>query len=146
MGHQAQTRCTARNFLMFHTIAVRLTKYIHCFFVTEEDDKARFDSRWYSYPQRGTRFITVNHNGEPTSVLYPQRGTSFSAVTHSGEPTSALLAHSSPSGRFWPDKIADFLSLVNHVCALLKVDTAIGLYLCYQLKKTEQLYHIYNSF
>ncbi len=36
-----------------------------------------------------------------------------------------LLTHSSPSGRFRPDKIADFVSLVNHVCALLKVDTII---------------------
>ncbi len=48
MGHQAQTRRTARNFLMFHTIAVRLTKYIHCFFVTGEDDIARFDSWRYT--------------------------------------------------------------------------------------------------
>jgi hypothetical protein len=49
------------------------------------------------------------------------------------------LTHSSPSGRFRPDKIADFLSLLNQVCALLKVDTAIGLYLCFQLQKTEPL-------
>ncbi len=28
-GHHAQTRCTARKILMFHTIAVRLIKIVH---------------------------------------------------------------------------------------------------------------------
>ncbi len=56
------------------------------------------------------------------------------------------LTHSSPSGRFRPGKIADFSGLVDHVCALLKIDIAIGLYLCSLLQKTEPIYHIYNSF
>jgi hypothetical protein len=54
------------------------------------------------------------------------------------------LTHSSPSDRFRPDKIANFLSLSNHVCALLKVDTAIGLYLCFQLQK-QKLFSTYTS-
>ncbi len=47
-GSSSQTRRTARNFLMFHQIAVSLSKYIHCFFVTGEDNIARFDSQRYS--------------------------------------------------------------------------------------------------
>jgi hypothetical protein len=46
-GHHAQTRRTARNLLIFHTVAVRLNnkRYI---IMTGEDDIARFDSRRYS--------------------------------------------------------------------------------------------------
>ncbi len=33
-GNHAQTRCTARNCLMFHTAAVRLTKTVHYYFLT----------------------------------------------------------------------------------------------------------------
>jgi hypothetical protein len=42
--------------------------------------------------------------------------------------------HSSPSGRFRPGKIADILGLVDHVCTLLKVNTAIGWHLCCNAK------------
>jgi hypothetical protein len=54
----------------------------------------------------------------------------------------SILTHSSPSSRFRPDKIADFLSLLNHVCALLKEDTAIGLYLLSAPKNRNSLAHI----
>ncbi len=46
-GHHAQTRCTARNFLMFHTVSVRPNKNCTLLFLTGEDDIARFDSRHY---------------------------------------------------------------------------------------------------
>jgi hypothetical protein len=49
-----------------------------------------------------------------------------------------------PFRSFSTSKIADVLGLVDHVCALLKIDTAIGLYLCSLLQKTEPIYHIYN--
>ncbi len=63
------------------------------------------------------------------------------------QPLSQLvLAHSSPSGRFIPGKIADFLGLLDHACTLLKINITKGLYLCYHLQKTEPLYHIYNPF
>jgi hypothetical protein len=54
--------------------------------------------------------------------------------------------HSSPSGRFWPGKIADFLGLLDHACTLLKRNITKGVYLCYPLQKTEPIYHIYNPF
>jgi hypothetical protein len=59
---------------------------------------------------------------------------------------SGQLTHSSPSGRFRPAKIADFLGLLDHVCTLLKIYTTNGVYLCYPPQKTEPLYHIYNPF
>jgi hypothetical protein len=47
-GHHAETQCTARNFLIFHTIAVRPINNYTLLFVTGEDDIARFDSRRYN--------------------------------------------------------------------------------------------------
>jgi hypothetical protein len=55
-----------------------------------------------------------------------------------------VLTHSSPSSRFRTGKIADFYGLLDHVCALLKVNTLNDLYLCFRLQKTKHLYHIYN--
>ncbi len=40
-----------------------------------------------------------------------------------------------PFRSFSTGQIADFLGLINHVCAVLKVKTAIDLYLCYPLQK-----------
>jgi hypothetical protein len=51
MGHLAETRHTARNFLIVHTIAVCPTINCTLLFVTGEDDIARFDSRRYRYIQ-----------------------------------------------------------------------------------------------
>ncbi len=45
-GHHAQTQHNARNLLMFHTIAVHLIKTT-LFFVTGDDNIARFDSWRY---------------------------------------------------------------------------------------------------
>ncbi len=56
------------------------------------------------------------------------------------------LTHPSPSGRFRPGKIADFLGLLDHVCTVWKINTTNGLYLCYPCQKTEPIYHIYNPF
>jgi hypothetical protein len=48
-GHHAQTRGTATNYLIFHTVAVRLNNNGTLLFVTGEDDTARFDSLQYTY-------------------------------------------------------------------------------------------------
>jgi hypothetical protein len=48
MGHHAETRLTARNFLIFHMIAVRPTINRTLLFVTGEDNIARFDSLRYN--------------------------------------------------------------------------------------------------
>ncbi len=47
-GHHTQTWHTARNFFMFHTVAVHLYKNCTLLFLTGEDDIARFDSRKYN--------------------------------------------------------------------------------------------------
>jgi hypothetical protein len=47
-GHHAQTRRTARNFFIFHTVAVHLINNYTLLIVTGEDDIAMFDSRRYS--------------------------------------------------------------------------------------------------
>jgi hypothetical protein len=57
MGHHAETRRTARNFLIFHTIAVRPLINRTLFIVTGEDDTARFDSRRYSNYDSGHLFL-----------------------------------------------------------------------------------------
>ncbi len=48
-GHHAQTRGTARIFLIFHTVAVHLNNNGTLLFVTGEGDIARFNSRRYTY-------------------------------------------------------------------------------------------------
>ncbi len=54
-----------------------------------------------------------------------------------------ILTHSSPSGRFRPGKIADFLGLLDHVCTLLKIYTTMYLVsLLPSLKNRTYLSHI----
>jgi hypothetical protein len=65
MGHHAEIRCTAKNFLTFHTVAVHPTINCTLFFVTGEDDIARFDSRRYTtnmFKQRQTEHALYASN------------------------------------------------------------------------------------
>jgi hypothetical protein len=58
-GHHAQTGRTARNFFIFHTVAVRLIKNCTLLFLTGEDDIARFDSQRYSYKEKYVEFLAT---------------------------------------------------------------------------------------
>jgi hypothetical protein len=66
MGHHAETWRTARNVLIFHKVAVRPTINCTIFFVTGEDDIARFDSRQYTVDQCFYFQLTFCNPDEPS--------------------------------------------------------------------------------
>jgi hypothetical protein len=54
-GHHAQTWRTARNFLNFIDDSNMPNKTVHYYFLTGEDDIARFDSRQYTVKSKNTK-------------------------------------------------------------------------------------------
>ncbi len=101
--------------------------------------------RWYIYWRAVSLWLSGTVDNGKVNLGW-RHSTVWYLLGWQGTWLTCNSTYSSPFSGFWRGKIVDFLGLVDHNCELLKVNTAIVLYLCYYFQNTGPLYHIYNSF